>query len=288
MTAALMVVVAVVVIGAGPAAATWSIIAVDPETGEVGAAMAACSPVAALGESDEVPAPIVLVPGRGVAVAQGSVDPNDLVQLRAVLTDPAIVDAEAVIVTVTADNDPELQSVRQYAVVADGSVAAFDGPQTEAVASVVTGPEVAAQGVTVASAAVVDDTLAAYVEARAGGASLADALVEALQAGSSAGGDRRCGEQTALFAHVSVASAGEDGVLPARLLTVTVDEGDGQNPVTLLVEANRDGRTGWVDAGLRSPTTLPRWLVLAVGVVMAAVSVLVIRRGMGYRRPRVG
>ncbi|MDH5520334.1 MAG: hypothetical protein OEZ14_07365, partial [Acidimicrobiia bacterium] len=108
MTAALMVVVAVVVIGAGPAAATWSIIAVDPETGEVGAAMAACSPVAALGESDEVPAPIVLVPGRGVAVAQGSVDPNDLVQLRAVLTDPATVDAEAVIVTVTADNDPEL------------------------------------------------------------------------------------------------------------------------------------------------------------------------------------
>lgn len=287
MAAAMMVVVAVVAVGAGPAAATWSIIAVDPETGEVGAAMAACSPVAALGEPDEVPAPLVLVPGRGVAVAQGSVDPNDLDQLRAMLADPATVDAEAVIVAVTADNDPELQSVRQYAVVVDGSVAAFDGPQTEAAASVVTGAEVAAQGVTLASAEVVDATLAAYVEARAGRASLADALVEALQAGSSAGGDRRCGEQTALFAHMSVASPGEDGVLPARLLTVTVDEGDGQNPVALLVAANSDGRTGWVDAGLRSPTTLSRRLVLAVGVAMAAISVLVIRRGMGYRRPRI-
>lgn len=284
----LVVAVSVVLVGiaALPASATWSIIAVDPKSGEVGAAMAACSPVSALGEPDEVPAPLILAPGRGVAVAQGSVDPVDLDQLRTALGDPDAGDADAVIVAVVADNDPDLQPVRQYAVVVDGSVASVDGLETEPIASAVTGPQVAAQGVSLASDAVVVDALAAYTDARSGGASLADALVRALEAGSSAGGDRRCGDQTALFAHVSVAPPGDDGVAPSRLLTVTVDEGDGQNPVRLLAEAHREGRTGWVDAGLRSPTTLPRWLVLVVGLAMAAASVLVIRRGMGYRRLR--
>ncbi len=274
---------AAVTAAAGPAAATWSIIAVDPETGEVGAAMAACSPVAALGESDEVPAPLVLVPGRGVAVAQGSVDPNDLDQLRAVLSNPDTVDADAVITAVAADNDPELQSVRQYAVVLDELVASFDGAETPTIAAAATGSAAAVQGVSLASEAVVDDALRAYTDARSAGTPLADALVEALAAGSAAGGDRRCDDQTALFAHVSVAGPGEDGVAPSRLLTVTVDEGDGQNPVNLLVDAHAEGRRGWLDAGLRSPVTVPRLLVLVIGVVMAAVSVLVIRRGLGYR-----
>ncbi len=277
-------VVAVLAIAAVPAHATWSIIAVDPETGEVGAAMAACSPVAALGEPGEVPAPLVLVPGRGVAVAQGSVDPDDLEQLREVLSEPNTGDAAVAIAAVSADNDPDLQSVRQYAVVMDGSVASFGGPEAQPIASIVTGSDVSAQGVAVASEAVVVDALAAFTEARATGAPLAGALVAALEAGSSAGGDRECGEQTALFAHVAVAAPDQDGITPSQLLTVTVDDGDGQNPVRLLVEANRDGRTGWVDAGRRPPTTLPRWLILALGAAMAAVSAAVIRRGMGYRR----
>lgn len=284
MVATVAMSVAVIAIAAVPAGATWSIIAVDPETGEVGAAMAACSPVAALGEPDEVPAPLVLVPGRGVAVAQGSVDPSDLDQLRAVLSEPDTTDAEAAIVTVVADNDPDLQPVRQYAVVVDGSVASFDGADTRPVASIETGPHVSAQGVALASEAVIVDALDAYTEARGTGASLADALVLALEAGSSAGGDRECGDQTALFAHVAVAPPDGDGVTPSRLLTVTVDEGDGQNPVSVLVEANSDGRTGWIDAGTRPPATLPRWLILALGAAMAAASAVVIRRGLGYRR----
>lgn len=282
----LAVAIALVAMTAVPASATWSVIAIDSETGEVGAAMAACSPIAALGEPDEVPAPLVLVPGRGVAVAQGSVDPDDLDQLRAALTEPGTADADAVIVAVAADNDPDLQPVRQYAVVVDDSVASFDGLETRPVAAVETAPDVAAQGVALASDAVVTDSLAAYTSARATGASLADALVVALEAGSSAGGDRECGDQTALFAHVAVAPPGDDGVTPSRLLTVTVDEGDGQNPVDLLVEAHREGRTGWIDAGTRPPRTLPRWLILVVAAAMAAASVLVIRRGMGYRRPK--
>ncbi len=273
---------------AAPAAATWSIIAIDAETGEVGAAMAACSPVSALGEPDEVPATIVLVPGRGAAVAQGSVDPGDLEQLRSALTDPTVDSAEAVITAGVTDNDPDLQSVRQYAVVVEGSVASVDGPETQPESLAVVEPDAAAQGVASASDAVVTDSLTAYTDARSRGASLIDALVAGLEAGSVAGGDDRCDGQTALFAHVSTAGPGEDGITPDRLLTVTVDEGDGQNPVALLVEAHREGRTGWVDAGLRPPTTIPRWVVVVAGGLMAVASILVIRRGMGYQRRGAG
>lgn len=277
-----------VLVFAAPAAATWSIIAVDPETGEVGAAMAACSPVSALGEPNEVPVTLVLVPGRGAAVAQGSVDPGDLDQLRSVLGDPTVDDAESVIAAVVADNDPDLQPVRQYAVIVDGTVASVDGDETQPDSSVVTESNVAVQGVASASQAVVADSLTAYTAARDGGAPLDDALVAALEAGSRAGGDIDCDDQAALFAHLSVAVPGESGVTPARLLTVTVDEGDGQNPVELLGAAHRQGRTGWIDAGLRPPTRLPRWVVVAAGGLMAVASILVIRHGMGYRRPGSG
>ena len=46
---------------------TWSIIAADPTTGDVGIALASCVPV----HADAVAA---LVPGKGVASAQASVD----------------------------------------------------------------------------------------------------------------------------------------------------------------------------------------------------------------------
>ncbi len=277
-----------ILVSALPAAATWSIIAVDSETGEVGAAMAACSAVSAFGEPDEVPAVLILVPGRGAAAANGSVDPVDLEQLRMALADPSLSDAEEVITVVVADNDPDLQPVRSYTAAVGGTVAAVEAPESEPFSATVTGTEGAAQGVALVGEAVVEDTVAAFTAARRDNAPLADALVAGLEAGSLAGGDRHCADQTALFAHVSVASPGDDGVTPGRLLTVTVDEGDGQNPVALLAQAHREGRTGWIDAGTRRPTTLPRWVVLAAGGLMAAASVIVIRRGLGHRLGRAG
>ena len=132
-----------------------------------------------------------------------------------------------------------------------------------------------------ADPAVVSRSLAAFDRATADGLGLEQALVEALSAGSAAGGDRRCDGQTALFAHLAVADPGDDPFRPSTLLTITVDEGDGQNPVSLLGEALAEGRSGWVDAGLRDPTGVPRLAVMAVGAALAVAAVLVFRKGMG-------
>lgn len=266
------------------ASATWSIVAIDPATGLVGAAMASCVPASVLGDPDETLVPVVLVPGRAAAVAQGTIEPEAPVELRQLLVDGA--SPEQAIEELLAEDDQP--SVRQYAVVvgatddAPGGVATHSGDDAEAVVRVVTGDLVSVQGVLLGGPAVADDALAAYEAARAGGATLDRALADALLAGADAGGDRRCEpDQRALFAHLAVAEADDEPIRPSLLLTVTVDEEDGQNPVELLDAALEEGRTGWIDAGLRDPAGVPRNLVMVIGAALTVAAVLVLRRGMG-------
>lgn len=280
--AALAVVAAVLLGPIGSAGATWSIIAVDPDTGLVGGAMASCVPASVLGDPDQALVPLVLVPGQAVGIAQGTVEPEILPRFRQLLTD-GIDAADTVAALVAEDDQP---AVRQYAVLtlADGgaAVAFHSGGQVEPGSGVVEGEQASAQGVLLADAGAVSSALGAYRTARTEGRSLDRALADALMAGSRAGGDRRCPEdQTALFAHLAVAEPDDDGVRPSLLLTVTVDEGDGQNPVLLLDRALEEGRTGWIDAGLDDPAGVSRTLVLAVGVGLAVAAVVIIRRGMG-------
>ncbi len=280
-----------------PASATWSIVAVDPETGLVGAAMASCVPAAVLGDPDEALVPVVLVPGTAAAVTQGAIDPEAPPQLRAALVGGA--GAAEAVEALTAEDDQVI--VRQYAVaVGDGSgpeaVATFTGEEVEAEvgsrAGTALGPSgaerVAATGLLLADAATVDRAFAAYAEARDRGRSMDRALADALLAGSEAGGDRRCpDDQTALFAHLAVAEPDDDPQRPSLLLTVTVDEGDGQNPVALLDTLLDEGRTGWVDAGLAGdPAGLSRTLVLVVASILAVTAVIVFRRGLGRTSAR--
>ena len=227
-------------LAAGPAAATWSIVAADPETGEVGAAIASCVPAEVLGVLDQPLVPIVLTPGTSAAVTQAQLNveaPQRIAELTATGATPTeIVDA------LTDPDFDELAPIRQHAIAATtGEVAAFTGADTNPEALDARGDAVAVQGNLLADASVVDDALARFELDRAAGASLADALVAALAAGSSAGGDRRCDEQTALFAQVAVAGPDDDAAMPSTLLTVVVDEGDGQNPVELLLAAYGDG-----------------------------------------------
>ena len=278
---------------AGPAAATWSIVAVDPETGQVGAAMASCVPAGLLGEPDQVLVPVVLVPGRAAAVTQGSIDPDAPFGLRQLLADGAG-PRRAIDEVLAVDAQP---TVRQFGVVVvpgtsaageeSATAAAHTGADAEAARADATGPGVSAQGVLLASEEVVQATLVAAERALGDGRPLADALVAGLIAGAEAGGDRRCDEdQAALFAHLAVADPGDDPARPTTLLTVTVDEGDGQNPVELLSGALAEGRTGWVDAGLEDPVGIPRLAVLAVGVVLAVAAVVTLRRGLGNTSAR--
>lgn len=279
--------VSVLVVGLGlsaqPASATWSIVAVDDERGEVGVAMASCIQAGVLGEPDQPLVPVVLIPGVAAAVAQGTIDPESPLGLRQLLTDGA--DARLAIDTLLEiDEQP---AVRQFgAVVADpgdgtGSVAAFTGQDAEPERGDRTGDRVSVQGVLLADQAVLDRSLGAFIDARDEGFSLEQALVQGLMAGSRAGGDRRCDEQTALFAHVVVAEPGDDPTEPSVLVTVTVDEGDGQNPVPELAAALADGRRGWIDIGTNDPFVVPRVVVLAVGTILAVAAYVTIRRGMG-------
>jgi uncharacterized Ntn-hydrolase superfamily protein len=271
------------------AGATWSIVAVDDDTGEVGVAMAACGPVAALGEADRTLDPIVLVPGRGAGVLQGTVRPAAIGEMEALLSAPGAVGtasgADVVAVLLAAEDDPTLVSVRQYGVVLLGdrsdSAGLHLGDDSADAAAGLAADGVTVLGVGLVDRAVAERSLAAYTASRLQGESLASALVSAVEAGSAAGGDADCGSQTALFAQLAVAHpADEDGRVPSTLLTVTVDEDDGQNPVSLLAEGYQRGDRGWINAGRRSPTLIPRWTVLLVGLALALASVVVIRRGM--------
>ena len=279
-------VVAAMVLVAGPASATWSIVAVDPETGRVGAVLASCVPSGVLGDPEDVLVPVVLVPGRAAAIAQGTIDPDGPDGLRQLLVDGATPE-EAIDAMLETDDQP---TVRQFGIVVlsgDGSstgaatALGFTGADTELERGHVTNQEASVQGVLLADARLLDATLAAYGEARADGASLEQALVAGLSAGSRAGGDRRCGDQTALFAHLAVAEPGDDPQQPSTLLTVTVDEGDGQNPVPLLAEALDEGRRGWIDLGLDDPAGIPRFAVLIVATLLSVAAFFTIRRGLG-------
>lgn len=291
-----MLAVLATVVGSGrPADATWAIVAVDRETGLVGAAMASCVPASVLGDPDRALVPIVLVPGQAAAVAQGTLEPTVPPRLAELLA--AGGGASEVLEAILDEDDQP--SVRQYALAVAETPDQGD-PVREAVAAV-TGDDVepsawtridpaagqrgtervAVAGALLVGDAVVDRAFDAYQAARAEGRSLDRALADALLVGSETGGDRRCGEQTALFGHLAVAEPDDDPERPSLLLTVTVDEGDGQNPVVLLDQFLDEGRTGWVDAGLIDPAGVPRTAVFAVGVALTVAAVLVLRKGMG-------
>ena len=148
------------------------------------------------------------------------------------------------------------------------------------------GLNVAAQGLLLVNQSVINEALNAYVRAVDNSEPLDQALVDALVAGSNSGGDRRCGTQSALFAQLVVAEPGDNPLEPATLLTVTVDEGDGQNPVLLLSEAFDQGQSGWVDAGQRSSVGVPRVAVAIFAVLIGIIGFVVLRKGMGNRVAR--
>jgi uncharacterized Ntn-hydrolase superfamily protein len=201
---------------------TWSVVGVDPETGDVGMAVASC--VESFG--DAVGA---LVPGKGAAATQAGFDIDNRNKVFELLQEGLT--AEEVIRQVTDPAwDPETDR-RQYGVVTmhDGFVrtAGFTTPVRQGLvvdedgsaryAGVMADPSrgVSAQGNTLASSEVVQSTLDAYRwEDPAGFNTLADRLMRAIEAGSRAGGDVRCNQgnirQTASMAAILVARGGDE------------------------------------------------------------------------------
>ncbi|MDH3681746.1 MAG: DUF1028 domain-containing protein, partial [Acidimicrobiia bacterium] len=281
-TAALVVIGALTGLWATAAGATWSIVATDPATGEVGAAIASCVPAEVLGDPERPLVPVVLVPGSTAAVTQAQLNlgaPDRIQELVAAGVGPS-----EIITDLVSEEFDELAALRQHAVASvAGDVAAFTGAETSDEALDAQGDGVSVQGNLLASRAVVGDALTAFEAERSKGLPLADALVAGLVAGSEAGGDRRCGDQSALFAQMAVAGPTDDPSRPTTLLTVVVDSDDGRNPVMLLEAAFVDGERGLIDAGAAetSAGSLVRTGVLVAALVMVVAGGLALWRGIG-------
>ena len=172
-----------------PPVATFSIVAVDPETGEVGVAVE--SKFLAVGS---------VVPwakaGVGAVATQAwantSYGPEGLKLLAAGEA------AEAVIKKMT-DADQN-RDQRQVAVIAaDGKAANFTGSGCLDWAGGITGKNFAVQGNLLAGEAVVEAMAESFRASEGKGVALAQRLIDALRAGQKAGGDKRGRQSAALL-----------------------------------------------------------------------------------------
>jgi len=231
---------------------TWSVVGVDPKTGDVGVAVASC--VESFGD-----AVAALVPGKGAAATQAGFDVKNrnkvFEAIKAGLT------AEAVIAQVTDPAWDKDTDRRQYGVltihngfvraagfttpVRQGTTVGDDG--VSRYAGVMADPSrgVSSQGNTLASHEVVQRPLDTYRwDDPAGFNRLSDRLMRAIEAGSIAGGDVRCNtgavRQTTSMAAILVARGG-DQPYATEAIGIT-DAGTAKAPwLNLSVKTERGG-----------------------------------------------
>ena len=234
---------------------TWSIVAVDPVTREVGVAAATCTVGVELLRG--------VVPGRGVVAAQAST--NLMARSEAVKALAAGADCAE---TLTAAREASGLSGmpgwsdQQFAVAVldpEPRTAVHTGPDTVAWAGSRSAPAVSVQGNMLRGREVVDVALAAFAS-EDGAPDLAERLMRGLEAGAEAGGDNRCPfECPALTAFLAVArpeeppeddpalylvapkAYGIEGALRHSVLPVTWKPGDPRPVDTLraMLDASR-------------------------------------------------
>jgi uncharacterized Ntn-hydrolase superfamily protein len=168
--------------------ATFSIVAIDPETGAMGCAVQsryfAVGAVVPWGEADV-----------GVIATQANVNvgygPQGMALLRKGLT------ADQVLERMLAEDTFPGKDGRQVAIVdAKGKIAVYTGPAASDWAGDKKGTNYSAQGNILAGPEVVDEMAATFETTSA---TLAERLLAALEAGQAAGGDRRGRQSAALL-----------------------------------------------------------------------------------------
>ncbi|MGH7155257.1 MAG: DUF1028 domain-containing protein [Acetobacteraceae bacterium] len=162
---------------------TWSILARDPETGALGAAVA--SRFFATGS-------ICLCVEGGVAALSTQALVNPMYGVQAMPRLRAGEDLHAVLRSLVAP-DPGADQRQFHVIGASGSIAQHTGSDCVSWAGHVSGTDVSVAGNMLAGPAVVQRTLAAFIAASG---SLAERLMTAMEAGEVAGGDKR-GKQSA-------------------------------------------------------------------------------------------
>lgn len=203
--------------------ATWSIIIIDPRTNEIGIAGASCTHNCyGIGE---------IVPNVGAVIVQAM--SNNEARREGITMMLAEASPEQIIEALRNPVfDPERQ---QYAVITTKYIAnpgIYTGSLTHPHKGGLTDYGVSIQGNTLANPIVLDAVMAAVKNGRDTSLPIAEILIAALEAGSKAGGDKRCGEQKATSAFMVVAKSNDK---KPHLNLQIFGQGKGkQNAVTML------------------------------------------------------
>jgi len=179
-----------------PSFATWSIILIDPKTKEIGIAGASCSyNCYGIGK---------IAPGMGAIIVQ-AMSNNDARDMGFKLLMAKATPEQIITAMRSPEFDPEEQ---QYAVVTVQFLKApktYTGTVTKKFNGALTGEGFSVQGNTLTSAAELQIIMDVVIKGKKDGLPISEILMAALEAGSRAGGDNRCGEQRATSAFLTVA-----------------------------------------------------------------------------------
>ena len=205
--------------------ATWSIILIDPKTGEIGIAGASCThSCRTIGK---------IVPGKGAIVVQAMSN----VDARRKGVEMIIADRSPEEI-IQALQDPVFDPQRQqYAVVSLKYIETpmtFTGAETDSCKGAITARGVSVQGNTLTYTNELTAIMEAVVKGQQEGLRIDEILMLALEAGSTAGGDKRCGEQRATSAFIVVAKLGDKPTKPFMDLEFFGQKRGGMNAVHLL------------------------------------------------------
>ena len=203
--------------------ATWSIIMIDRRTNEIGIAGASCTyNCYGIGK---------IIPNVGAIIVQAM--SNNQAREKGV----EMILAESTPVQIiqalrNPDFDPERQ---QYAVVTVkyiDSPATYTGDSTNQFNGTLTKSGVSVQGNTLTSDSELKIILQAVEKGQKELLNITEILMSALEAGSTSGGDKRCGEQKASSAFIIVAKPGDKK--PTINLNIFGQGKGGQNAVEML------------------------------------------------------
>ncbi|MBV4358845.1 DUF1028 domain-containing protein [Pinibacter aurantiacus] len=203
--------------------ATWSIIMIDANTKEIGIAGASCT-YNCYGIGKIVPNMGAIIVqamsnnearNKGIEMIVAESTPEEIIEA---LKDPAF--------------DPEKQ---QYAVVTIKYLdhpGVYTGDSTNQFNGALTKSGVSVQGNTLASANELTEIMKAVAKGQTASLNIAEILLNALEAGSASGGDKRCGEQKASSAFLIAARPGDK--TPYLDLNIFGQGKGGQNAVEML------------------------------------------------------
>jgi uncharacterized Ntn-hydrolase superfamily protein len=190
-------VLAAIFLAAGQAHATWSVIVLDRETHNIGLAGASCS--------DYVAGIAGYVPGKGAVMAQAASNWQAKTKAEELIRSGTAPDQ--ILAAITDPNfDPDF-SRQQYAIMtfqAFDKPVTYTGTNTEDYHGAITGDGFSTQGNMLPGSAVLEAVATSINATRKAKQPIAEILLSALEAGASAGGDKRCGKQRSTSAFITV------------------------------------------------------------------------------------